>query len=263
MRCGASASSTARTAVFSTCPSRTLPVYGTIASQFNDPGTNVLYLALVGGDQSEEGHRLAFLADRSPNAKVSSDTSSRPIGVHYLGEIVHAVRGLPQTGRPAGRRRPAAVPVQRRQRGARRAPSHRGTGPPDCPRRRPAQDEPKRFSASGPNGRPPTAATSWWPRSATRRSSSDLFTTSLSGTRIPKVCAAGLRRLGRDRALDACSRTSRAVSPSPPGCSPSSGPKRTPSASSRAKGRPSGPTAASIISRRTTTPSGFPPPSTA
>jgi methylmalonyl-CoA mutase len=73
-------------------PDEELPVYGTIASQFNDPGTSVLYLAL-----------LARLNDKKQcgwvsSLKIAEKESLKkyvipPERVHYLGEIAQTVRG--------------------------------------------------------------------------------------------------------------------------------------------------------------------------
>ncbi|WP_224981622.1 fused isobutyryl-CoA mutase/GTPase IcmF [Geomonas agri] len=73
-------------------PDTELPVYGTIASQFNDPGTNVLYRALL--DRVNEKKDVGW----SSRLEVKERESLKqyiipPDRVHYLGEIVHAVRG--------------------------------------------------------------------------------------------------------------------------------------------------------------------------
>ena len=42
-----------------------MPVYGTIASQFNDPGTNALFAALIEKINEKSGHELEnFLFER-------------------------------------------------------------------------------------------------------------------------------------------------------------------------------------------------------
>ena len=70
-----------------------LPVFGTIASQFNDPGTNTLYRALIDTVNRKKGSdwNSSCVVDES-----NSDSLSRYIipadNVHYLGEIVHTVR---------------------------------------------------------------------------------------------------------------------------------------------------------------------------
>jgi len=69
-----------------------LPVFGTIASQFNDPGTNVLYRALIDCLNSKKGSAW------QSSLQVSEKESLKkyiipPERVHYLGEIVTASRG--------------------------------------------------------------------------------------------------------------------------------------------------------------------------
>jgi len=73
-----------------------LPIFGTIASQFNDPGTNVLYLALLERFNEKKG-----LALRS-QLKVTERESLKqyvipPERVHYLGEIVQTARSYRKT----------------------------------------------------------------------------------------------------------------------------------------------------------------------
>ena len=68
-----------------------LPVFGTIASQFNDPGTNVLYLALLNAINAKKGtawHSSLQIAERES----LEEYIIPPDRVHYLGEIVHTVR---------------------------------------------------------------------------------------------------------------------------------------------------------------------------
>ncbi|MBJ6802577.1 fused isobutyryl-CoA mutase/GTPase IcmF [Geomonas propionica] len=73
-------------------PDTELPVYGTIASQFNDPGTNVLYRALLDrvNEKKDAGWRSRLEVTERESLKQYIIPPDR---VHYLGEIVHAVRG--------------------------------------------------------------------------------------------------------------------------------------------------------------------------
>jgi isobutyryl-CoA mutase len=68
-----------------------LPVFGTIAAQFNDPGTNVLYRALIDLLNAKKG-----LGWQSSLAITERESLKKyiipPDRLHYLGEIVHAVR---------------------------------------------------------------------------------------------------------------------------------------------------------------------------
>lgn len=68
-----------------------LPVFGTIASQFNDPGTNVLYLALLDRlNMKKQTEWKSSLRVTERNSLTNYLIS--PERVHYLGEIVHTVR---------------------------------------------------------------------------------------------------------------------------------------------------------------------------
>src|SRR5690606_20726971 len=72
-----------------------LPVFGTIASQFNDPGTNVLYKALLAAINSKKGTTWssALTILETESLKKFIIPSDR---VHYLGAVVHTVRGYRQ-----------------------------------------------------------------------------------------------------------------------------------------------------------------------
>ena len=76
-------------------PDEAIPVYGTIASQFNDPGVSVLYLALL--EKLNEKRQLGWqsklhIADGDSLSKtvISADR------IHYLGEIAQTMRGYRQ-----------------------------------------------------------------------------------------------------------------------------------------------------------------------
>ncbi len=75
----------------------------------------------------------------------------------------------------------------------------------------------------------------------------ELFTTTLSGTRIPRVCLPDYADWGEIVKWTMQGEPARDASPTPPGSSPSNAPPRIPSASSPARGRRSAPTAASTI----------------
>lgn len=68
-----------------------LPVYGTIASQFNDPGTNVLFASLMQMVEMKTGGKWSVKVAESASAKVNyriipSDRTG------YMGEIAQTVR---------------------------------------------------------------------------------------------------------------------------------------------------------------------------
>ena len=73
-------------------PLEEMPVYGTIASQFNDPGTNRLYTAVMSAIAAKTG------ADLEPHLQASDEMSEKitiipPARVRYLSEIAETIRG--------------------------------------------------------------------------------------------------------------------------------------------------------------------------
>ncbi|MBK6328435.1 MAG: methylmalonyl-CoA mutase family protein [Chloroflexi bacterium] len=69
-----------------------MPVYGTIASQFNDPGTNRLYRAVMGAIAHKTG------ADLQSHLQTGEEMSEKvfiipPARVRYLSEIAETIRG--------------------------------------------------------------------------------------------------------------------------------------------------------------------------
>ncbi len=72
-------------------PDDQVPVYGTIASQFNDPGMSVLYLALLGKLNEKKG--LGWESQLKIDERDSLAKTIIPVDrIHYLGEIVQTVR---------------------------------------------------------------------------------------------------------------------------------------------------------------------------
>ena len=218
-------------------PAEELPVYGTIASQFNDPGTNVFYLALLDAINAKKGtawHSSLQIAERESLKRYIIP----PDRVHYLGEIVHSVRDYrKQVGQQAAIAR-RLFQFGRRQRGALRArkPSRNWTARSPSTKANSRMSR-RRFSASGPNGRHPTAATSLSPRSATRRSAAICLPPPSPAPASPRsVCRTS--PTGARSCAGTCSKTFRAVSPSPPGCFPSSGLKRIPKRQFAGEGTP-------------------------
>jgi methylmalonyl-CoA mutase len=72
-------------------PDAEIPIYGTIASQFNDPGVSVLYLALLDAMNRKKG------LDWQSGLRVEDgDSLSKTLipaeRIHYLGEIAQTVR---------------------------------------------------------------------------------------------------------------------------------------------------------------------------
>jgi methylmalonyl-CoA mutase len=164
-----------------------LPVFGTIASQFNDPGTNVLYRALLAAINAKKGtgwqSSLQVLESESLKKYVIP-----PDRVHYLGEIVHAVRGYrKQVGEQSGIARrlfqmtgarevliePGSLAELDRQIAAYEFKLH---------------EEPKRILTEWPELKESYRRDQLVTRVRDKEIRSDLYTVTLSGTRIPKVC---------------------------------------------------------------------------
>lgn len=81
----------ARNHLFFEADVSSMPVYGTIASQFNDPGVNELYLALI--DKINEKTAAGFKS----NMKISNEVSEKvyiipPNKTRYLSEISDTIR---------------------------------------------------------------------------------------------------------------------------------------------------------------------------
>ena len=77
-----------------------LPVYGTIASQFNDPGTNRLYFAVLDAIQETTGADLSSTPFGQRDAMEKDDVQSQkiqiipPARVRYLSEIAETIRAF-------------------------------------------------------------------------------------------------------------------------------------------------------------------------
>ncbi len=164
-----------------------LPIFGTIASQFNDPGTNVLYLALLNAINSKKGtawHSSLQIAERESLKKYIIP----PDRVHYLGEIVHTVRGYrKQVKEQAG--------IARRLfqlHGAREVLCEDGAieelDKQIALFEGKLQEEPKKILKEWPERKASYRRDQLVTKVRGKEISSDLYTTTLSGTRIPKVC---------------------------------------------------------------------------
>jgi methylmalonyl-CoA mutase len=164
-----------------------LPVFGTIASQFNDPGTNVLYLALLNSINSKKG--TAWHSSLKVDEKESlKKYIIPPDRVHYLGEIVHAVRGYRKQ-------------VREQSDVARRLFQLNGAKEVLCEAGSIAELDKQIALFDGKLHEEPKKILKEWPelKASYRRDQlitkvrdkeirSDLYTTTLSGTKIPKVC---------------------------------------------------------------------------
>ncbi|UPU37405.1 methylmalonyl-CoA mutase family protein [Geomonas paludis] len=168
-------------------PDAELPVYGTIASQFNDPGTNVLYRALL--DRVNEKKDVGW----SSRLEVTERESLKqyiipPDRVHYLGEIVQAVRGYRKdveeqagvartlfqlSGARAAVKGEGAIAELEQLMGAFSAK---------------LQEEPRRIIDGWKSLKECYRQDAQVTRVRDKEIRTELYTTSLSGTRIPKVC---------------------------------------------------------------------------
>lgn len=78
-------------------PDSDIPIYGTIASQFNDPGVSVLYLALIEKINKKKG--LGWASELSVDDGDSLKKTVIPVDrIHYLGEIVQNIRSYRKKG---------------------------------------------------------------------------------------------------------------------------------------------------------------------
>jgi methylmalonyl-CoA mutase len=172
-----------------------LPIFGTIAAQFNDPGTNVLYCALVGLLNEKKG--LGLVSSLAVTERESlKKYIIPPDRVHYLGEIVQTVRGYrKQVHKQAG--------VARRLFQLKGAKEILGASPASG-----ELDQQIALHETALHEEPRKILENWECLKETYRKDqlvtkvrdkeirSDLYTTTLSGTRIPKVCLPDFADLG-------------------------------------------------------------------
>jgi methylmalonyl-CoA mutase len=164
-----------------------LPVFGTIASQFNDPGTNVLYRALLDAVNAKKGSswRSSLQVTEKESLKKYIIPPDR---VHYLGEIVHTVRGYrKQVGEQSA--------VARRLfqlNGAREVLGESAAiGEIDSKIaffEAGLHEEPKKILKEWPELKASYRRDQLVTKVRDKEIRSDLYTVTLSGTKIPKVC---------------------------------------------------------------------------
>jgi methylmalonyl-CoA mutase len=164
-----------------------LPVFGTIASQFNDPGTNVLYRALldvINGRKVTEWHSSLQISEKESLKKYIIPTDR----VHYLGEIVQAVRGYRcQVREQVGvARRLFQLSGAREVLGGSAAEAELDKQLAIFDAR--LNEEPKRILKEWPELKASYRRDQLVTTVREKEIRSDLYTTTLSGTRIPKVC---------------------------------------------------------------------------
>jgi isobutyryl-CoA mutase len=164
-----------------------LPVYGTIASQFNDPGTNVLYRAML--DRINEKKGVGWQTRLQIGERESlKQYIIPPDRVHYLGEIVHSARGYRRSVEEQAKIARALFQLT----GARAQVKGEGTateldqligtfsGK--------LQEEPRRIIDGWPSLKACYRQDAQVTRVRDKEIRTELYTTSLSGTRIPRVC---------------------------------------------------------------------------
>lgn len=169
-------------------PDDQIPVYGTIASQFNDPGVSVLYLALIDGLNSkrELGWQSKLKIDERDSLSKTVIPADR---IHYLGEIAQTIRGyrkaviqqssvarslcqLKATSGMLGEGSSAAAEVTALVKSC-EAKLH---------------DEPRQLLGCWEGLKQSYRQDELVTKVRDKEIRTELFTTSLSGTRIPRVC---------------------------------------------------------------------------
>lgn len=164
-----------------------LPVYGTIAAQFNDPGTNVLYRSLI-----DTLNRKLDLKLQSQLVITERESLKQyiipPDRVHYLGEIVQVVRGY----RKRVQEQSAVARRLFQLQGAKEllgdSPSLADLDQQIAQHEARLQEESKKILADWPCLKETYARDHLVTKVRDKEIRSALYTTTLSGTRIPKVC---------------------------------------------------------------------------
>ncbi len=177
-------------------PDEKIPVYGTIASKFNDPGTTILYLALLETLNRKTGS--SFLSTLAPTPGESRRHHIiPPEQAGYLGEITRSVRRYhEQTRQETGKARRLF-----QLRGAREVLT-------DQPQTVLALDSAaaaveqtlapvtRQLLAAWPELKQAYRAPRMVTRVRDKEIRTELFTTTLSGTLIPRVCVPDFEDLG-------------------------------------------------------------------
>jgi methylmalonyl-CoA mutase len=164
-----------------------LPVYGTIASQFNDPGTNVLYRAVLESfnDKMALGweSRLEITERESLKKYIIP-----PDRIHYLGEIVRTVRDYRKKAQDQARIARTLFQLK----GSRALVKGKGTAAELDELISGCEAKLSLESRSIIEGWPAVKASYRQDALVTlvrgKEIRTELYTTSLSGTKIPRVC---------------------------------------------------------------------------
>ncbi len=233
-------------------PTDEMPVFGTQASRFNDDGVTALYQAIA---PKLAAHGFKPKTGRLPGVAIKASTSKAaivpPARARYLAEIAESVRGYKKHASEQ-----ASLARERQQLTATKAmlaDAKVSTAIDPLITQRDAKLDPraKKLLDMWPTMQKAYSGDEYVVKIRDREIRTKLTQQTLSGTYDPQGLPAALRGPRRAAQVAACSRTSRARSPSRPGCSRSSARTRTRRACSPAKAIRSAPTSASTWCRRT------------
>ena len=164
-----------------------LPVFGTIASQFNDPGTNVLYLSLIKMLNEKKGLGLVSKLEITEKESLKKYIIP-PDRVHYLGEIVHAARNYRKQAKEQVKVARSLFQLS----GARELladnPAVAAIDEKIDQLSPKLHEEPKKILADWEGLKETYRKDQLVTKVRDKEIRSDLYTTTLSGTKIPKVC---------------------------------------------------------------------------
>ena len=172
-----------------------LPVFGTIASQFNDPGTNVLYRRLIDilNAKRELGWQSSLVIKETESLKQYVIPTDR---IHYLGEIVKTVRGYHKRVREQSAKARQLFQVQGAKKILTAATPVPELDTVEARLNSELTEDTRRIIAEWPGIRECYANDELVTKVRDKEIRTELFTTSLSGTRIPKVCLPGFEDFG-------------------------------------------------------------------
>ncbi len=177
-----------------------IPVFGTIASQFNDPGTNVLYRRLIEtlNGKKQVGWQSSLAVKETESLKQYVIPPDR---VHYLGEIVQTVRGYHKRVRAQSAKARQLFQLEGAKRLLSESPSNGGNAIAEldaAAERLTAElsEETRRIIGEWPGIRECYTSDELVTRVRDKELRTELFTTSLSGTRIPRICLPTFEDLG-------------------------------------------------------------------
>jgi len=164
-----------------------LPVFGTIASQFNDPGTNVLYRALI--DAINAKKNTGWISSLQVLERESLKKYIIPTDrVHYLGEIVNTVRGYRRQVSEQSAVARRLFQLQGAKEVVTDIATCSGLDEQVTIFEGNLHEEPRKILKEWPEFKASYRRDQLVTKVRDKELRSDLYTTTLSGTRIPKVC---------------------------------------------------------------------------